>query len=121
MIAIGFIYIVKFLGLKIVGWLFNVYEATDSYIFIVFTINKMLGILLMPFLLLFAFSTNSIYDASIILSWVFIGLLLGYRVILSIGIGRNEIKLRTFHFVLYVLGFEIVPVLLIYKLLLRIF
>jgi hypothetical protein len=31
------------------------------------------------------------------------------------------IKLRTFHFVLYVLGFEIVPVLLIYKLLLRIF
>lgn len=120
-LAIGLIYLTKFIGLKIVGWLFNVYEATESYIFIVFIINKMLGILLLPFILLFAFSGGLIIETSIFISWVFIFLLFGYRVILSTGIARNEIKLRTFHFVLYVLGFEIVPVLLIYKLLLLIF
>lgn len=121
MLAIGLIYITKFLGLKIAGWLFNVYEATESYIFVVFIINKMLGILLLPFILLFAFSGGLIIETSIYISWVFIFLLLGYRVILSAGIARNEIKLRAFHFVLYILGFEIVPVLLIYKLLLLIF
>lgn len=121
MLAIGLIYITKFLGLKIVGWLFNVHDATESYIFIVFIINKILGILLLPFILLFAFSSDYIIDNSIIISWVFIILLFGYRIILSVGIARNEIKLKTFHFVLYLVGFELVPVLLIYKLLLRIF
>ena len=121
MSAIAFIYIVKFLGLKFVGWLFNVDEATESYIFIVFIINKMLGIMFLPFLLLLAFTTHSIFETSLILSWVLIGLLLAYRVILSAGIAHNEIKLRIFHFILYVLGFEVVPVLLIYKLLMFIF
>ena len=37
-------------GLKISGWLFNMQEAANSYIFIVFIINKMIGILLLPFL-----------------------------------------------------------------------
>ena len=121
MLAISFIYIVKFLGLKLVGWMFNVYEATESYIFIVFIINKMLGIMFLPFLLLLAFTSDSIYDISLLLSWISLGLLLGYRIILSTAIARNEIKFKTFHFILYVLGFEVVPVLLIYKLLMFIF
>ena len=120
MLAISFIYTLKFLGLKLVGWMFNVYDATESYIFIVFIINKMLGILFLPFLLLLAFTTDSIFNISLLLSWIGLGLLLGYRIILSTSIARNEIKLKTFHFVLYVLGFEVIPVLLIYKLLLLI-
>lgn len=117
-LAISFIYIIKFLGLKLTGWMFNVYEATESYIFIVFIINKILGIVLLPFLLLLAFSSETIIETSFFLSWLLIALLFGYRVILSTGIARNEIKLSGFYFTLYVLGFEIVPVLLIYKLLL---
>ena len=38
------IYLVKFVGLKIIGWLFNMRHAADSYIFIVFIINKVIGI-----------------------------------------------------------------------------
>jgi hypothetical protein len=115
------IYIVKFIGLKITGWLFNVANATDAYIFIVFIINKMLGIFLLPFLLLLAFSTGPLYSAAIIISWFGIGLLLIYRFILSYGAIRKEVNLNSFHFILYILGFEVVPLLLIYKLLLVIF
>jgi len=115
------IYLVKFIGLKITGWLFNVSNATDSYIFIVFIINKMLGIYFLPFLLLLAFATPSLYHAAMIISWFGIGLLLIYRFILSYGAVRKEVKLNSFHFVLYILGFEVVPLLLIYKLLLLIF
>ena len=121
MAAISFIYIVKFLGLKLTGWIFNMYEATESYIFIVFIINKMLGMMLLPFLVLLAFTSNPIFYNSMILSWFGIGLLLGYRTILSIGIARNEIKLKVFHFILYIFAFEVIPLLLIYKLLLIVF
>ena len=119
--ALASIYLVKFIGLKITGWLFNVSNATDSYIFIVFIINKMLGIYFLPFLLLLAFASQSLHNAAMIISWFGIGLLLIYRFILSYGAVRKEVKLNSFHFVLYVLGFEVVPLLLIYKLLLLIF
>ena len=119
--AIASIYSVKFIGLKITGWLFNVTNATDSYTFIVFIVNKMLGIFLLPFLLIFAFSSEPIYGTGMVLSWFGIGLLLIYRFILSYGAVRKEVKLNSFHFILYILGFEVIPLLLIYKLLLLIF
>ncbi|HET6768291.1 MAG TPA: DUF4271 domain-containing protein [Chitinophagaceae bacterium] len=120
-VAIASIYIVKFIGLKITGWLFNVTTATDAYIFIVFIINKMLGVFLLPFLVFLAFTTDPLYSAAMIFSWFGIGLLLLYRFILSYGAIRKEVKLNSFHFFLYIIGFEVVPLLLIYKLLLLIF
>jgi hypothetical protein len=119
--AIAFIYITKFLGLKLTGWLFHVNEITESYIFIVFIINKMMGIVLLPFVVLFAFTTGDVYTASLDISWIIIALLFGYRFILSYEAVRKEIKLNPFHFILYICAFEIVPLLLIYKLLLIIF
>jgi len=119
--ALAAIYIVKYLGLKITGWLFNLSDATDSYIFIVFIINKMIGILFLPFLLIIAFASDPLYSSAMIISWFGIGLLLLYRFILSYGAVRKEVKLNSFHFILYILGFEVIPLLLIYKLLLLIF
>ena len=119
--ALAAIYSVKYLGLKITGWLFNVSNATDSYIFIVFIINKMLGIFLLPFLLLLAFANDPLYSSAMVISWLGIGLLLIYRFILSYRALRKEVKLNSFHFILYILGFEVIPLLLIYKLLLLIF
>ena len=119
--ALAAIYSLKFIGLKIAGWLFNVSNATDSYIFIVFIINKMLGIFLLPFLLLLAFTSDPLYSSAMIISWLGLGLLLINRFILSYGALRKEVKLNSFHFILYILGFEVIPLLLIYKLLLLIF
>jgi Domain of unknown function (DUF4271) len=119
--ALTAIYFLKYTGLKITGWLFNVSSAADSYIFIVFIINKMMGIFLLPFLLLLAFSTPQLSGIVMIVSWIGIGMLLLYRFVLSYGAVRKEVKLNSFHFILYILAFEIVPLLLIYKLLLLIF
>jgi hypothetical protein len=115
------IYLVKFIGLKISGWLFNIKGATESYIFIVFIVNKILGILLLPFLVLLAFTTGNFYQAVIVLSWIGVGLLYCYRFFLTYGTVRNEIKLNPFHFILYLAAFELIPLLLIYKMLLIIF
>ena len=108
-------YFVKFIGLKISGWLFNVKEAADSYIFIVFVVNKMIGILLLPFIVLIAFATGDIYTISLTISWCLMAGLLAYRFILTYVAVRNQVKVNPFHFFLYLCAFEIAPLLLVYK------
>lgn len=108
-------YFIKFIGLKVSGWLFNMEEVAESYIFIIFIINKMLGIMLLPFLVLLAFSSGDIYTFSLTLSWSVIAGLLIYRFILTYAAIRNQVKVNPFHFFLYILAFEIAPLLLVYK------
>lgn len=114
-------YFVKFIGLKISGWLFNVKEAADSYIFIVFVVNKMIGILLLPFLVLIAFALGNVYSIGLTISWCLVAGLLGYRFILTYAAVRNQVKVNPFHFFLYLCAFEIAPLLLVYKALLLFF
>lgn len=108
-------YLVKFIGLKVSGWLFNMPETADSYIFIVFIINKMIGILLLPFLVLLAFSQGDVFRVGLTLSWCLLGGLLIYRLTLSFGAVRNQVRVNLFHFFLYLFAFEIAPLLLVYK------
>ena len=115
--ALGCMYLLKFMGLKFTGWVLNLTEATDSYIFIVFIINKVIGIYLLPFLILLAFTQGGMYQVAVTLSWCGIACLFIYRFILSYSAVHNQIRVKPFHFFVYLLAFEIVPLLLIYKLL----
>jgi Domain of unknown function (DUF4271) len=84
----------------------------------VFMINKIIGIYLLPFLILLAFTDNDIYLVAFVLSYIGVFALLAYRFILSYGLIRNQISINPFHFLIYLLAFEIVPLFLIYKALL---
>ena len=117
-IGLSIIYTVKFVGLKICGWLFNMRQAADSYIFIVFIINKVIGFSVLPFIILLAFTDGNVYTVSLILSLFSIGALYLYRFILGYGAIHNEVNFNLFHFFLYICAFEVAPLLLIYKLLL---
>jgi hypothetical protein len=80
-VGLSVIYLVKFVGLKICGWLFNMRQAADSYIFIVFIINKVLGFSVLPFIILLAFTDGTVYTVSLILSLFSVGGLFLYRFI----------------------------------------
>ena len=119
--AMGFvsaIYVGKFMILKITGWIFNISSATDTYIFIVFLVNKMIGIFLLPLIILLSFPNRYLLPVVILLSYIMLVLLFGYRFINSFRPIRSEIKVNRFHFFLYLCAFEIAPLLLIYKVLL---
>lgn len=115
------IYLVKYAGLKVLGWIFNLRDAADSYIFVVFVVNKVVGIFLLPFLVMIAFMGEPGYTIAVVSSWVGVGSLIGYRFILSYAAVRNQVRFNPFHFFLYLCAFEIAPLLLIYKLLLVFF
>lgn len=116
---LGAIYLGKFLFLKFFGWIFNMSKATDSYIFIVFLTNKIIGILLLPVLLMLAFPYSGLYELVLSGSLILIILLFLYRFFISYAAVRREIKVKRLHFFAYLCAFEIAPLLLIYKVLLN--
>jgi hypothetical protein len=119
--GLAIIYSGKFITLKIFGWMLNISEATDIYIFIVFTANKVAGILLLPFIVGLAFTNGILYTSLFTISLVMIGGLFLYRFYLSFVSVHKLIQINFFHFLIYLCAFEIAPLLLINKLLLAFF
>ena len=117
-ILIAAIYFIKFIFLNIVGWIFGISNVTDTYIFIVFLINKMIGIFLLPVSAMLAFPIPTLLPVLLMVSYILVGGMLFYRFIISYRPVRSEIKVNRFHFFLYLCAFEIAPLLLIYKVLL---
>ena len=99
--------------------MFKLSYATDVYTFIVFTTNKVLGIALLPFLILLSFGSGELLHAAVVLSLIIVGALFLYRYFLSYVSLNRQVKINIFHFFLYLLAFEIVPLLLINKVLLQ--
>jgi Domain of unknown function (DUF4271) len=120
-VAVGVVYLVKFMTLKLTGWVFNMRDAADTYIFIVFLVNKLLAIFLLPLLIIMAFSLSSWSSVLFTLSYIMVGLFFAYRYIVSFAPVRREVKVSQFHFFMYLCAFEIVPLLLIYKVILSFF
>jgi hypothetical protein len=117
-ILLAAIYLGKFIILKMIGWMFNIRMAADTYIFIVFLVNKMLGIYLLPALMLMAFAEPPVVSILLTICFILLVILFIYRFIIAYRPIRNEIKITRFHFFLYLCAFEIAPLLLIYKVLL---
>ncbi|HVY73889.1 MAG TPA: DUF4271 domain-containing protein [Puia sp.] len=113
------IYLGKFIFLSLTGWIFNVKKTTDTYLFIVFLTNKIIGIFLLPFLVILSFSNHLISSICLTGSALMIGVFYFYRLIACYRAVRKEIKLSVLLFLLYLCAFEIAPLLLIYKALLN--
>lgn len=115
--GLAVLYTSKYLLISFSGWVFNVKEAASTYIFAVYLINKILGILLVPFIFVLAFASQQIVEVSITISVLLIILIFLYRYIVSYNPVRREVKVSPLHFILYIFAFEILPLLFIYKLL----
>ncbi len=109
------VYIVKNIVLQFAGWLSGFNEEANTYIFIVFLLNKIVGLLLLPLVILIAFADRFILDTSLYLSYLLLVSMLILRFIRSYGLLQHRLKVSFFHFLLYIIGVEFLPILLIYK------
>ena len=112
---LGAIYFVKYCTLKFTGWVTGFTEITNTYIFVIFLINKIIGIFLVPFIIIFTYSDSEIVKTAVIISLMSIIILLLLRFFRSYGLVQNQLKISRFHFLLYLSGIELLPLLLIYK------
>lgn len=113
--CLAMIYLGKFLVLKFTGWLTGLSSATDTYLFVIFLINKIVGVLLVPVIIIISFSQTMIVKVVVSVSILLIILLLILRFFRSYGLLQNQLKVSRFHFLLYIIGIEVIPLLLIYK------
>jgi hypothetical protein len=116
-LGLVFMYGLKFLSLSLMGWILQVKDAISTYIFIVFSTNKVIGIALLPFLFVLAFSGGFVKEMVFNLSFVVVLGLFAYRFFLSYVSLQRQIRVSFFHFLLYLMAFEVAPLLLINKLL----
>jgi Domain of unknown function (DUF4271) len=114
------VYAVKYIGLQLSGWLFGMKEVAETYMFMVFLINKVVGILLLPTTIVLAIGSPKLQPVLVVVSLLGLATLYVYRYIIAFPLLRLHTRLSSFHFFLYLCAFEIIPVLLIYKLLLSI-
>ncbi len=114
--AFAVIYFIKFLTLKFTGWITGYKDEAGIYIFIVFLINKIVAVCLLPILIVIAFSTLKLVNIFIVISFVLIGTMLFIRFLRSFALLQNRLKVSRFHFFLYIFSVEVLPLFLIYKL-----
>lgn len=114
-LAISFIYSIKFLLLKVTGYIFMIDHAVAVYIFNIFLINNLLGIVLLPAMSLVAFAPPAYQQYALYASFIFLGSAFLYRIMRGILLGLSESKLSIFYLFLYLCTLEIAPVLIIVK------
>lgn len=118
-LIIAVLYLGKYLFLQFSGWLFTMRNPAETYSFIVFLINKILGILILPFIVVIAFASDKLAAIAITISLALITGMFLYRFLRAYGPVQADLKLARFHFFIFFLAFEIAPLLLIYKVSLR--
>ncbi|MEO8769269.1 MAG: DUF4271 domain-containing protein [Ferruginibacter sp.] len=115
MIGLLLIYIVKYCTLKFAGWLTGYKQEAETYIFIVFLINKIIALCLVPVVVIIPFSRPELVNITIIISYVIIALMFIMRFFRSYGLLQTKLKVSGLHFIIYIIGIELLPLLLIYK------
>jgi hypothetical protein len=109
------VYLVKFIVITFSGWVFNIKEATNVYLFVVFLVNKLIGICLLPLLIIMAFAPEGWWKVLVTISYLVLAGFLIYRYVVSYGPVRREVKVSQFHFFMYLCAFELIPMVVIYR------
>ncbi len=120
-VSLAMLYCFKYFSLIFTGWITGYNSAAGTYLFIIFLINKILGVLLIPFVIVIAFGKDFLRYPAALLSLLVIGMMFLLRFLRSYTLLRKDIKVSRWHFFIYILGVEVLPLLLIYKALLVLF
>jgi hypothetical protein len=113
------IYLVKIIGIRILGFIFEMKEAAQEYIYNVVLFNKTVGLILFPVTLCLAYARQLppiwlIYGG--LTAWAII---LIYRFVRLSWIGISERGVSFLYIILYLCTLEILPFVVIIKVLIR--
>ncbi len=118
-LVILLVYTFKFIFIKFFAWSFEQVKAGRQYLFITFLTNKILGVMLLPFLPSIAFGGGAVQQLAISLSVSLVLSLFVYRFFRAYQLLQAESQIGLFPYLLFLLTAELAPLLLIYKLLIQ--
>ncbi|MBK7888561.1 MAG: DUF4271 domain-containing protein [Bacteroidetes bacterium] len=114
-VAIAAAYSIKMIFLRFLSVIFDQERSVAIYIFNVFLMVMMIGLLLLPVNILLAYSPGIIREIVVVISIAVIGLLFLYRIVRAVLIWTGIPGFSLFYLFLYLCAFEIAPLLIIWK------
>ncbi len=108
------VFISRLILLYIVGFVFYTVELFREHLYMGFTYNKLLGIVLIPLNFLVVFTEGALNNVIIYLSLVFLIILLAMKFLRGVIFSLNN-RVFNLYLFLYLCALEIVPILLLYK------
>ncbi len=118
-IVVSAIYALKYLVLKICGWLFEQEKEISMYIFNIFLINNILGIALLPFICLLAFNGSVHFSGLLYVSFILIAAAFGWRIFRGIQIGFGSPTFSPLYLFLYLCTLEIAPLMVLIRIIVQ--
>ncbi|MBS1585584.1 MAG: DUF4271 domain-containing protein [Bacteroidetes bacterium] len=113
------IYLAKYAAVRFGGWAFRVETITDHYLFNIFLINKIIAIVLLPFIILLAFAGSEWTEPVAVVSFILAAILLVNRYTRSWQVFGSFFQYSKFHFFTYLCASELLPLAVLMKLLVR--
>jgi hypothetical protein len=112
--AVFFIYIIKRLSIIFIKWLTDGDYTLSEYYYRVFAINRLLGIILFPMVLLLAVSDKELATAYLTCCWVIVGIGILWRVV-SGALAAFQSGVSILYIFFYICTLELFPILAGYK------
>jgi hypothetical protein len=109
------VYLFKLLFIHFCGWVFQASREAFDYSFIVFLVNKIMGVLFIPIVLVLAYANADTFIVVSTVAAFITGALLLYRYAAAFAFIKGNLKINLLQFFVYFCAVELIPVLLIYK------
>jgi hypothetical protein len=116
LLMVAGIYTGKYLLMRLTAWVFPFKEEMNFYAFNFFINQKLLGVVLIPFNFMIAYSPEKMVLPVIIGSLIIISTAFLTRSVRGLLIAKNYLANYKFYFFVYICTLEIAPVLIIIKL-----
>jgi len=120
LVCMGFVAAVmlaKHLLLQLIGWIMPFNKEISLYSYMMAVFNQVIGIVLLPFIIVAAFTPDPFKKIALFAGIGIILLIYLYRSIRGIMIGEKFMAMHKFHFFLYLCTVEIAPLLILVKVL----
>ncbi len=117
--GVSLIYTLRHLKIGVLSFIYPFGNETSFYSYIISTTNRVIGILLMPFLFLIAYAPPGSRRFMVFTTIGLYASIYIYRSIRGLLIASNYIAHHKFHFFMYLCTVEIAPVVILVKLLMQ--
>jgi len=105
----------KVIILRLLGFIFHSNRLASAYLFNIFLINNVLGLLLIPLIILFAYLPFQTGGTLLYIGLIITALAFLYRLIKGYSIWRSADHFSLLYFILYLCTLEIAPILALLK------
>jgi len=101
--------------IRLTGWIFKRSDYVHIYLFNTKLVNEFLGLLLFPLCILILVTSGNIQYTLLMTASALCLIFFAYGYVRNIPVLRNLFRISFVHFLLYICAFEIIPVLILIK------